>query len=235
MMLAFANTKGGVGKSTLAVHLAVWLFDRGYSVALLDIDEQRSSSEWIRETEQGITTRTADNVDDVLSLAQELRESHDLVVADAPGGLEELSRTVLILADLAAFPISPSILDLRSVAKAAKILKYAQAINKGPPEARIVLNKMHKRDRISRELIETAPSLGISVAQSPIRNLQVYREAAQQGTVVTRMGTIGEEAAHDLTQLFIELLTDKLRFVGRDSMADLIGEGTAHDRTSLAK
>ncbi|QEG36260.1 MinD/ParA/CobQ/CobA-like protein [Bythopirellula goksoeyrii] len=49
MLIAFANSKGGVGKSTLAVHLAVLLFDLGKTVALLDTDKQRSSSTWIAE------------------------------------------------------------------------------------------------------------------------------------------------------------------------------------------
>jgi chromosome partitioning protein len=219
----------------LAVHLAVWLFDRGKSVALLDVDKQRSSSHWASEAEPRITIRTADDPDEVVSIAQNLRESHDLVVADAPGGLEELSRTVLILADLAAFPISPSILDLRSVAGATKVLKYAQSINGGRPEGRLVLNKMRKRDRISRELQDAAPTLGLTVARSTIRDLQPYRDAAQQGTVVTRMGARGQEAAQDITQLFVELLTDKLRFVEPVPKADLIGEGTTRGRTSLAK
>lgn len=65
----------GVGKSTLAVHLAVWLFDRGYKTALLDADKQRSSSQWIGEAEAGVTVRTADTPEMCLSEAQELARS----------------------------------------------------------------------------------------------------------------------------------------------------------------
>lgn len=46
----------------MAVHLAVWLFDQGQSVALLDCDQQRSSSEWTREAEAGIEVFTADSL-----------------------------------------------------------------------------------------------------------------------------------------------------------------------------
>jgi chromosome partitioning protein len=42
--IVLTNTKGGVGKSTIAVHLAVWLHDLGVKVALLDMDKQRSSA-----------------------------------------------------------------------------------------------------------------------------------------------------------------------------------------------
>ena len=235
MLIAFANSKGGVGKSTLAVHLAVWLYDKGKAVALLDTDKQRSSSMWAAEAEPNLTIRTAATHEEVALTVQELATTHDFVVADAPGGLEELSRTVLILADVAVFPVLPSILDLRSVAEATKLLKFAQSINAGRPEGRLILNRLRKRDRISRELTEAAPELGLSVARSTVRDLQAYRNAAQQGTVVTRMGARERDAAAELTQLFVELMTDKLVFVDGNAEEPEIGEGTDNVKTSLAK
>lgn len=210
MMIVFANTKGGVGKSTLAVHLAVWLFDRGFKTALLDTDKQCSSSQWIAEAEPKITVRVADTPENCLSHAQELIRSHDFVVGDGPGGLDDLSRTLLILADLAIFPISPSILDLRSVSQATAVLRYAQGINGGRPEGRLVLNRMRTRDTISRELRDAAPTLGLNVASCVVRDLQVYRDAAQQSTVVTRMRSRARQAATEVSDLFTELLQTKL-------------------------
>lgn len=215
MMIVFANTKGGVGKSTLAVHLAVWLHDRGAKVALLDVDRQLSASQWVSEAEPGITVRTAEAPDDVMAVVEELKAAdHDFIVADGPGGLNESSRLLLVLAKLAVFPISPSILDLRSVAEATHALKYAQKLNGGMVEGRLVLNRMKTRDRISRELSEAAPELGVRVTESFIRDLQPYRDAAQQGTVVSRMGYKAKDAQAELTQLFVELMTDKLSFLG---------------------
>ncbi|MBX7165930.1 MAG: ParA family protein [Pirellulales bacterium] len=238
MFIALVNEKGGVGKSTLAVHLAVWLFDRGAKVALIDCDKQRSSSQWLAECEPGVTIRVADTPENLASEAQGLRRSHDFLVGDGPAGLADISRTLLLLADLAVFPISPSILDLRSVAEATRVLQYAHSINQGRPEGRLVLNRMRTRDTISRELKKVAPSLGLAVGNSVIRDLQAYRDAAQQGTVVTRMGTRGAHAAHELTQLFVELLTDKLVFLdGRsvDVTVENLEEGTDHDRTKIAR
>ena len=53
-IIAVANSKGGVGKSTTAVHLAAWLYEQGHTVTLADCDTQQSSSEWIREAMPGI-------------------------------------------------------------------------------------------------------------------------------------------------------------------------------------
>ena len=205
-IIVCANSKGGVGKSTIAVHLAAMLHDRGYPTALLDTDKQRSSSQWIAEVEPSMAIRVADTPEECVLATRELAETHEFVIGDAPGGLEDLSRTLLILADLAIFPISPSILDVRSVAQATAVLRYAQGINGGRPDGRLVLNKMRTRDTISQELRDDAPKLGLKVAKSVIRDLQAYRDAAQQGTVVTRFGRKGAAAASDMEALFAELL-----------------------------
>ena len=206
MLVAVSNQKGGVGKSTIAVHLAAWLHDRGYAIALLDLDKQRSSSQWMREVESAIAIETAETPEECLLKARGLTECHDFVVADCPGGIDDVSRTVLILADLALLPISPSILDLRSVQQATSILQYAQGINRGKPEGRLILNRMRTRDTISKELKEAAPTLGVKCAEHVLRDLQAFRDAAQQGTVVTRMKKRNNEAAADVEALFSELL-----------------------------
>ena len=204
-MIVLANTKGGVGKSTLAVHIAVWLHDQGGKTALLDADKQRSSSQWIAEAEPKITVCTAHTPEDCLSEGRRLLQSHDFLVADGPAGLDDVSRTLLILADLALLPISPSILDLRSVSQATAILRYAQGINRGRPDGRLILNKMRKRDTISREVLTAAPNLGVAVAQGVIRDLQAFRDAAQQGSVVSRMGKRYANAADEIDALCREL------------------------------
>lgn len=210
MMIVFTNSKGGVGKSTLAVHCAAWLFDHGFTTALLDADKQRSSSAWLAEVEPQVTIRTATTAEECAVIAQELLRSHDFVVGDAPGGLEDLSRTLLILGDLAVFPISPSILDVRSVMTATEVLRYAQAIRGGMPEGRLVLNKMKTRGRISTQLRDESPKLGLKVATSVIRNLEIFCDAPQQGTVVTRLRPKAPQAAAELDALFSELLAPQL-------------------------
>lgn len=211
MFVCTANTKGGVGKSTIAVHLAAWFHDQGFKTALMDADAQRSSSQWIAEVESAITVVTTDSPDDCLQKAQELILSHDMVVGDGPGGLDELSRCMMLMADLALLPISPSILDLRSVQQATTILRYAQGINKGKPEGCLILNKMRTRDTISRELKSAASTLGVRVASNVVRDLQAYRDAAQQGSVVSRMGKKSVEAASDMDALFHELIDPFLK------------------------
>lgn len=210
MMISFCNSKGGVGKSTLAAHLAVWLFDQGFRVGVLDADKQRSSSTWVAEVEPQIEIRTADTPEECLQIARGLAKTCDFVVADGPAGLDDISRALLLLCQVAILPLTPSILDLRSVQQATAILRFAQGVNRGLPEGRIVLNRIRKRDTISKELQAAFPDLGVTVAKTAIRDLQAYRDAAQQGTVVARMGKKGTSPAVDLENLFREIIPREL-------------------------
>ena len=56
MIIVVANSKGGVGKSTIAVHLAAWLHEQGHKVTLADCDTQHSSSDWLKEAVPEIKT-----------------------------------------------------------------------------------------------------------------------------------------------------------------------------------
>ena len=75
-----------------------------------------------------------------------------------------------------------------------------------------VLNKVKRRTRIFREIAELAPSLGLRVTQSSVRDLQAFPEADQRGTVVLRMkpdNVTVRNARTDLSNLFREILIQK--------------------------
>jgi len=207
MNILFTNTKGGVGKSTLASHLVLFLFDRGSRVALLDADEQGSSSQWVTDAEPRVTVHVAREPDSVAEAILSLRESHEVIVCDSPGDNSDTARTLMLLADLAVFPVGPSILDLRSLVKATSLLKYARTINGGKPEGRLVLNKVKRRSRISKSLPAAVSQLGVSLLTSQVRDLEAFRDAPQQGSVVTRMKST-KEASADIETLFVEILSE---------------------------
>jgi chromosome partitioning protein len=210
MFIVFTNSKGGVGKSTLAAHLAIWLFDRGYKVALLDSDEQQTASRWVRAAEPGITVVVATEMEAIQTAKAALLESHDIVIADTPGRESESARTVTLLADLAIVPLQPSKPDLRAIKDALKTIRLAKEITGGyRPDAVIVLNLTAKGDVQTRALREQLKASGFPVARAEIRRLNALRDACD--TAVTRMKiSEGGEAACDVDALFSELLGEKL-------------------------
>lgn len=208
MLLAFTNSKGGVGKSTLAVHLAAWLTEKGKRVALVDVDVLGSSSQWIKEASPETALYRLLTPDDVLEQLPEIQSEFDYVVIDGPGGLSEVTRAVLLTTDVTFLPCTPSALDLRAVEEAIRVVRQVQKIRKGPPKAVLIPNRLNVRQRLSRELLETAKSLGIAVCGG-LRFLQAYADAVGQGTVVWRMGPRALDAGTEIQQLFTELLKDE--------------------------
>ena len=115
MVIALSNSKGGVGKSTLAVHLAVSWHEQGRPIALVDADVQGSSSLWLHEAEPHLPVFRLQTPDDVLEQVPMIAGQFERVLIDGPAGLSEVTRAILLVAYTALLPCGPSVLDLRAV------------------------------------------------------------------------------------------------------------------------
>lgn len=206
MLIVVANTKGGVGKSTLAVHLAAWLHEQGHSVLLVDCDVQHSSSEWAKEAVPGLKSVRLGTPDEILDQLPELEQEANYIVADGPGSNTDTSRALLLRADLAIVPCKASMLEVRALAQATKALKHAQTIRKGQPQALIVLSMVGRTYRLTQDMKEAAATLGLNMAKTAITLKQIYADAPGQGAVVWNMGARGHEAAQQMRSLFREAL-----------------------------
>jgi len=210
MIFAFTNSKGGVGKTTLAVHLAAWLTEQSRRVAFVDADVQASSSAWMAEAAASTRVFRLQTPDDILEQVPGLPDQFDDVVIDGPAGLSEVSRAILFVADLTLLPCGPSMLDLRAATEAIRVVRQAQVIRQGPPRAILVPNKLQVRFRLSQELVQATGSLGIPSAGG-LRLRQAYAEAAGQGKVVWQLGPSAAAAANEIKTLFEETCCDEIR------------------------
>ena len=215
MIFAFTNSKGGVGKTTLAVHLAAWLTEQNRRVAFVDADVQASSSTWMAEAAATTRVFRLQTPDDILEQVPGLRDQFDDVVIDGPAGLSEVSRAILFVADLTLLPCGPSVLDLRAVTDAIRVVRQAQAIRHGPPQAVLVPNKLQARFRLSEELLQAACSLGIP-SVGGLRLRQAYADAAGQGKVVWQLGPGASAAANEIKTLFEEACRHENRTTALD-------------------
>lgn len=210
MVYLLVNKKGGVGKSTLAASLAVYLHDLGRRVAVLDADEQLHAARAVAEAEPAVFARAEFQPNRIPTAAGELVSGFDDVVADAPANLGDETRALMVVADVAIFPVEPTIKSLRSTQESVAVLNFAREVTGGRPRAAwLVINKAKTRTRILREVRELAPTLGLTVAETAIRDLQAFPEADQQGTVVTRMKADSpsvRNAQADMLSLFSELV-----------------------------
>ena len=108
--LAVIAQKGGVGKTTLAVHLAFLAATKGKAVVFLDIDPQSTGVDWIqeREKEQELVAVSvnADQLHDFLKKAKE--GGADLAIIDTPPKSARAAATAAALADFVLVPCTPS-------------------------------------------------------------------------------------------------------------------------------
>lgn len=206
MIIAIVNSKGGVGKSTLAGSLAGWLHLQGRQVSLADCDTQQSSSEWLAEAIPALPVVRYATADQVLDELPGLARETEFVIADGPGSQTETSRALLMWADIAVIPCKASMFEARSLAKNTNFVRQAQAIRHGPPQAIAVLSMVGKDYRLTRDMLAAAQALQLPVAATAITLRQAYADAPGQATFVWQMGYPARDAAEELGRLFRELL-----------------------------
>lgn len=208
MIISLVNSKGGVGKSTLAGNLAGWLAGHGQSVILADCDTQHSSSEWITEALPDLQVVRLADADAVLDELPSLAQEADFVIADGPGSQTETSRALLMWADLAILPCKASMFEARALNKNTAFVRQAQAIRKGPPEVIAVLNMVGREYRLTRDMREAAAGLGLKIAETAVTLRQAYADSPGQATFVWKMGYHAKGAAAEIDHLFNELFPD---------------------------
>jgi cellulose biosynthesis protein BcsQ len=115
-IIGMLSRKGGSGKTTLAVHLAVLAQQAGRRTLLIDLDPQHSAADWWRareaDTPQLVETDPG-GLRDVLEAAR--ADGVDLVVIDTRPSAEHDAALVAGLSDLILVPTRPAILDLRAI------------------------------------------------------------------------------------------------------------------------
>jgi chromosome partitioning protein len=140
-VIALAQQKGGVGKSTLAIHMAVELVRRGLSVAIIDMDPQNSVAKWAkrRDAEQPLVM-TSDLEHLSGDLAELRREGVAFVLLDLPGRSSSIVNEGMKAANLVIIPAPPFDIDIEAsvdTIETARRLKrrYVFVMNGVPPKA----------------------------------------------------------------------------------------------------
>lgn len=172
LTIALINQKGGVGKTTVAIHLATEFTDAGKNVALLDLDPQASATEWgdVRENEfPHVESIQPARLGKTMEQLAEI--GADVIVLDTAPHSEATALDAARHADIVIVPCQPSIMDLRAMAKTIGLLKLVKvpafAVLNGV-QHHSISSAMEAEKTISRVLgLPVAPvSLGERIAYS---------------------------------------------------------------------
>jgi len=216
MILSFINEKGGAGKSTIAVNLAVALFDRfasrdgGVRLAFLDADALGVSSRWLSKVESGITVRRVNSPAESDRALADLMKDHDWIIADGPGGAPAQCVPLIRRARLVLIPIMASPLDmLAGLADTKQLIQTVQQRYACSFSVRFVINGLDQRTSAAKQILETRERLQPPATNAYIRRLTSFVDAANC-TAVTRMSGRAGKAKHDISTLIDELIDERL-------------------------
>ncbi len=182
-VITIAQQKGGAGKTTLAVHLATALMQRGQRVALVDIDPQGSLTMWhkIRGERFGeeYTGFAFSQVSGwrVGSEVSRLRRSHDIIVVDSPPHVETEARTAIRNADLVLIPVQPSPTDIWATRPTVELAKSERIA------VRTVFNRVNANSRLAAQMRGELTDL----AKSTLGNRVLFASSLLEGKGVTEV------------------------------------------------
>jgi chromosome partitioning protein len=207
MIVALLNQKGGVGKTTLALHLAGAWARQGCRVTVIDADPQGSALDWSEQRAKEGGARLFG----VLGLARdtlhreapEIARGVDHVVIDGPPRIAGLMRSALLAADLVLVPAQPSPFDGWASGEMLNLIREARIFR---PElvARFVLNRCAARTIIARETGDALAEHDPPVLAARIGQRVAFADAARTGQLVFEVES-GGAAAREVTALAAEI------------------------------
>jgi chromosome partitioning protein len=190
MIVALLNQKGGVGKTTLALHLAGQWASENKRVTVIDADPQGSALDWSEQRAREGLPRLFGVVglarDTLHREAPELARDVDHVVIDGPPRVAGLMRSALLATDLVLIPVQPSPFDGWASAEMLALLNEAR-IYRPELAARFVLNRCAARTVIARETAAAFADHDPPLLATTIGQRIGFAEAAQRGRLASEL------------------------------------------------
>lgn len=208
MIISVLNQKGGVGKTTLSIHIASTLALAGYKVLLIDADVQRSALDWASSREAnplfnvvGISTNT------IHKEVPLLNNNYDHIIIDGPPRIYDVARSAVAASDFILIPVQPSPYDVWSAKEVVDLFNEVREPLQSFKniKAAFVINRKISNSVIGRDVEEALEHYkNVPVLKSSITQRVSYAETAARGT-----STI-EEDPGSLAGKEIKSLTEEL-------------------------
>jgi chromosome partitioning protein len=205
-IIAVQNQKGGVGKTTLSIHISHALAQRGHSVLLVDADPQGSARDWAaaRQDKPPFNVIALDRPTlhrDLPSISKD----YDFTVIDGPPRVTELARSVIAAADVVLIPVQPSPYDVWAAQEVIALIREASVFKENLISV-FAINRKITNTAIGRDVTEAIAELGFPVLKTAIAQRVAYAESAATGQTVLEGDRPSKSAIKEINALVDELL-----------------------------
>ena len=207
-VITIAQQKGGTGKTTIAVHLALaFIKYHNYKVAIIDTDPQGSLGKWFmirsekKISNQNLTFKTA-SLWGAQYESKILKQDHDIIIIDTPPKIESDARPAIEAADLVVIPVAPSHVDFWATEAILDIAKKAKR------KILIQINRANHRSKLISQTLEYINQLKIKTTDTLIGNRQIFVSSMGEGKTAVekqRTGKAVEEIKNISNQILLEI------------------------------
>jgi len=211
MILAVGNTKGGVGKTTLAINLAIARASTGKDILLVDGDEQHTAITFteLRTAQLGVPGYTAVSLQGAALRIQvrQLAPKYDDIIIDVGGRDTGSLRAALTVAHTLLIPVQPRSFDIWAVDHMADLVKEAREIN-ADLRALAVLNAADAQGKDNADAGDALQEVdGITLVPVIIGRRKAFPNAAAWGKAVTEHTPKDTKATEELHALLKAIYT----------------------------
>jgi chromosome partitioning protein len=196
-ILAIISQKGGAGKTTLAVNLAVAAELQDVPTVLIDLDPQSSAKTWhdirTKKDTPFVVSAQASRLEEMIELAR--AHGAELVIIDTAPHSESAALGAARAADLVLIPCRPAILDLKAIGTSEDLAALAKR------EALVVLNAVPHQGKLAEEADEAVRSYGLNVAPVKLTQRAAYVQSLTLGQGAQEFEP-GGKAAQEIEDLY---------------------------------
>lgn len=190
-VVAFANPKGGAGKTTAALLLATELATKGASVAIIDADPERWISQWAKLPGKPMNVAVISDVteDSVVDAIEAAAETNQFVIVDLEGTASLMVSNAIGMADLVVIPIQGSSMDAKGGAKTIRLIRNQEKMTRRKIMHVVVLTRTGAAvtSRALRNVTEQLKAGGIDIFQTAIVERAAYRDLMDFGGTLSNL------------------------------------------------
>jgi chromosome partitioning protein len=226
MILSFASSKGGVGKSTSCAAVGARLAQRGEQVLIIDLDQNRTLERWGRKADvPGLTVKAIER-DDFTAVFRETAAGGnvDHILIDLAGAREATVLKAIARSELVVIPAQASEPDLREALVVVSDIRDVAEEKGAPIPYRVLLTKMHPfRTRVTEFVYGELARHGLPTFRTVMIERAAYKEMFLTGSPPSCTDNAGAGAEISALTTEIEEIVSEARSKAQQQTTAIAG------------